>query len=294
MKNIKIKLLAGILAAVSVMSLVGCTQAKDGDSFDNTHSINVVSREEGSGTRGAFIELLGIEEKTDEGKKDRTSKNAIIANKTGVMLTNIMTDEYSIGYVSMGSLSDDVKSVSIDGVEATAENVENGTYKLARPFVIAIDDDTSELAYDFIDFILSREGQDIVAQSYVRIDSNAPEYDGSMPAGKIVVAGSSSVTPVMEKLAEKYCEVNNDAEIEIQQTDSTAGVMAVSSGTADIGMASRDLKDSEKETLTGMNIATDAIAVIVNTQNPINELSGEQVGDIFMGKITEWDSLLSE
>ena len=128
MKNIKIKVLAGFIAAASIFSMVGCTSSNEGDSFDDTHLINVVSREEGSGTRGAFIELLGIEEKTDEGKKDRTSKNAIIANKTGVMLTNVMTDEYSIGYVSMGSLSDDVKYVAIDGVEATAENVENGTY----------------------------------------------------------------------------------------------------------------------------------------------------------------------
>jgi len=292
-KGLKLRLMAGVLAAASFVSLMGCS-GKDNFEFDGSRSITVVSREDGSGTRGAFIELLGIEEKTATTRRDHTTKRSLIANKTGVMLTTVQTDEYATGYLSMGSVNEDVKAVKIDGVELTAENVENGLYKLARPFVIAIDDTTSNLAFDFIDFILSEEGQDVVAESYAKIDSKAPSYEGSRPSGRIVVAGSSSVTPVMEKLAESYLAINPDAEIEIQQTDSTSGLMAVSSGTADIGMASRDLKESEKESLTGINIAVDAIAIIVNPLNPVDSLTSEQAHDIFTGEVSTWEGVSAE
>lgn len=297
-KNLKLKILAGALALASVIGFAGCSQGgndsgdnSDKGSFDTSRKITVVSREDGSGTRGAFIELLGIEEKNGDTKTDRTTKDALIANKTGVVITNIQTDDYAIGYISMGSLSKDVKAVSIDGVKASAKTVKDGSYVLSRPFVIAVREDQNDLSKDFINFILSAEGQKVVSESYVTINDNAAPFEGTNPKGRIVVAGSSSVTPVMEKLAEAYKAVNHNGEIEIQQSDSTAGMMAVSSGTADIGMASRDLKDSEKETLTGINIALDAIAVIVNPNNPVDSLTSEQVHSIYVGDTTTWDAV---
>lgn len=254
--------------------------------------ITVISREDGSGTRGAFIELFGIEEKDAQGNKtDKTTEEAIIANKTDVVITNISEDVNAIGYVSIGSLSDDVKALSIDGVKATSENVMSGTYKAFRPFNIAVKNEISEVAQDFIDFILSAEGQEIVSQSYVAVKNDAESYSGSKPQGKVVVAGSSSVTPVMEKLKEAYVTFNPNAEIEIQMSDSTAGVTGAIEGTCDIGMASRSLKDSEKEQLTGIEIAYDGIAVIVNPENVIDDMTSEQVKAIFTGEMTAWNEL---
>ena len=254
--------------------------------------ITVISREDGSGTRGAFIELFGIEEKDEQGNKtDKTTEEAIIANKTDVVITNISEDVNAIGYVSIGSLSDDVKALSIDGVKATSENVMSGTYKAFRPFNIAVKNEISEVAQDFIDFILSAEGQEIVSQSYVAVKDNAESYSGSKPQGKVVVAGSSSVTPVMEKLKEAYEVFNPNAEIEVQMSDSTAGVTGAIEGTCDIGMASRSLKDSEKEQLTGIEIAYDGIAVIVNPENVIDDMTSEQVKAIFTGEMTAWNEL---
>ena len=254
--------------------------------------ITVISREDGSGTRGAFIELFGIEEKDEQGNKtDKTTEEAIIANKTDVVITNISEDVNAIGYVSIGSLSDDVKALSIDGVKATSENVMSGAYKAFRPFNIAVKNEISEVAQDFIDFILSAEGQEIVSQSYVAVKNDAESYSGSKPQGKVVVAGSSSVTPVMEKLKEAYVTFNPNAEIEIQMSDSTAGVTGAIEGTCDIGMASRSLKDSEKEQLTGIEIAYDGIAVIVNPENVIDDMTSEQVKAIFTGEMTAWNEL---
>lgn len=254
--------------------------------------ITVISREDGSGTRGAFIELFGIEEKDAQGNKtDKTTEEAIIANKTDVVITNISEDMNAIGYVSIGSLSDDVKALSIDGVKATSENVMSGTYKAFRPFNIAVKNEISEVAQDFIDFILSAEGQEIVSQSYVAVKNDAESYSGSKPQGKVVVAGSSSVTPVMEKLKEAYVTFNPNAEIEIQMSDSTAGVTGAIEGTCDIGMASRSLKDREKEQLTGIEIAYDGIAVIVNPENVIDDMTSEQVKAIFTGEMTAWNEL---
>ena len=254
--------------------------------------ITVVSRENGSGTRGAFIELMGIEEKGADGTKtDKTTNEAVIANKTDVMLTNVAGDEYGIGYVSLGSLSSSVKAVKVDGVEATAENVKNGTYKVARPFNIATKSDISDVAQDFIDYILSSEGQEIVSDGYIKINDDAQPYAGSKPAGKIVVAGSSSVSPVMEKLKESYLKVNTNAEIELQTSDSTAGMTGAMEGTCDIGMASRELKDSESAALTATPIALDGIAVIVNPQNPTDDMSTEDIKDIFTGTKTMWSEI---
>lgn len=299
-RNLIAGLLTGIMAAAA---LAGCgetatTSSTSSDSstsaskFNADSEITVVSRENGSGTRGAFIELMGIEEKGADGTKvDKTTSEAVIANKTDVMLTNVSGDEYGIGYVSLGSLSSSVKAVDVDGVEATAENIKNGTYKVARPFNIATKAEISDVAQDFIDFILSADGQEIVSNGYIKVDDNAAPYAGTKPAGKIVVAGSSSVSPVMEKLKEAYLAVNTNAEIELQTSDSTAGMTGAIEGTCDIGMASRDLKDSEKETLTATAIALDGIAIIVNPANPIENITSEQVKDIFTGAKTMWSEI---
>ena len=224
-------------------------------------------------------------------RPDKTTNEAVIANKTDVMLTNVAGDEYGIGYVSLGSLSSSVKAVKVDGVEATAENVKNGTYKVARPFNIATKSDISDVAQDFIDYILSSEGQEIVSDGYIKINDDAQPYAGSKPAGKIVVAGSSSVSPVMEKLKESYLKVNTNAEIELQTSDSTAGMTGAMEGTCDIGMASRELKDSESAALTATPIALDGIAVIVNPQNPTDDMSTEDIKDIFTGTKTMWSEI---
>ena len=269
------------------------SDAADTSDFDNSEMINVQSREDGSGTRGAFIELFGIEEKDADGNKiDNTTEEANITNSTEVMLTSVAGDEYSIGYVSLGSLNDTVKALKIDGAEATAENIKAATYKIARPFNIATKGDATGLAADFINYIMSDEGQKVIEDNgYISQGSNgAFTSDGS--TGKIVVAGSSSVTPVMEKLIEAYKAINKDAEIELQESDSTTGMIAAMEGTCDIGMASRELKESETEGgLTAQVIAMDGIAVVVNNSNPMDEMSSDNVKDIFTGAVTTWDEV---
>ena len=252
--------------------------------------ISVVSREDGSGTRGAFIELLGIQVRGDDGSStDMTTREATIADGTNVMMTNIAGDPYAIGYISLGSLNSTVKALDIDGVKATAANVENGTYKVQRPFKIAWQGEAGGLAGDFIGFIFSKEGQDIVAdRGYIAIDESAPAYSGDRPSGKLVINGSSSVHPLMERLVEAYQAINGGADIELHQTDSSAGMTAAMNGSCDIGMASRDLRESEEEELSHATIAIDGIAVIVNNDNPRSGLTSEQVKDIFIGDITEW------
>lgn len=256
--------------------------------------ISVVSREDGSGTRGAFIELFGVEEKDADGNKvDNTTIDASITNNTAVMMTTVAGDPCAIGYVSLGSLNDTVKAVKIDGAEATAENIKSGEYKISRPFNIATKGDVSETAQDFINFILSEEGQAVVAENnYIAID-DVQDYETTQPEGKVVVAGSSSVTPVMEKLKEAYAEVNPNAEIEIQQSDSTTGMTSAIDGICDIGMASRELKDSETEAgLTATVIALDGIAVIVNNENPVEDLTADQVKSIYVGETTVWGDVM--
>ncbi|MDR2515302.1 MAG: substrate-binding domain-containing protein [Christensenellaceae bacterium] len=269
------------------------TQAPVAEDAYAGKAITVVSREDGSGTRGAFIELFGIEVKNDDGsKKDTTTKEAVIANQTGVMLTNIAGDPYAIGYVSLGSLDNSVKALSIESVVASVENVKNKSYAIMRPFNIATKAEISELAQDFIGFILSAEGQAVITDGkYIAVDAAAKPYAGSKPAGKIVVAGSSSVTPIMEKLKEAYLAINAGAEIEIQMSDSSAGMTAAKDGTCDIGMASRELKETEAAELTATAIALDGIAVIVNSGNPATDLSKDQVKAIFTGEAVTWSDI---
>ena len=275
--------------AASGAATEAATEAAAAGDFDTSKEISVNSREDGSGTRGAFIELFGVEEKAADGAKvDNTTVEANITNSTAVMMTSVAGDPYAIGYISLGSLNDTVKAAKIDGAEATTENVANGSYKVARPFNIVTKDGLSDVAKDFVDYIMSAEGQDIIEQNgYIKIDQNAAAYAGSKPEGKIVVAGSSSVSPVMEKLKEAYLAVNTNADIEIQTSDSTTGVTSTQEGICDIGMASRDLKDTETG-VTATTIAQDGIAVIVNNENPVENLTSDQVKSIFTGETTVW------
>lgn len=261
--------------------------------WDATNDITVVSREDGSGTRGAFIELFGIEQKDAEGKKvDYTTVEATITNNTEVMMQTVSGNEYAIGYVSLGSLSNDVKAVKIDGAEATEENIKNGTYKVFRPFNIATKGEISDIAQDFINYILSEEGQKVVSDNgYIALDGAKP-FESNEATGKVVVAGSSSVTPVMEKLKEAYLKVNPEAEVEINQSDSTTGMTNTMEGICDIGMASRELKEEELAELTPIVIANDGIAVIVNKESTVDELSSEDVKTIFTGEAVTWDEIV--
>ena len=264
-------------------------------SSSKSQTITVVSREDGSGTRGAFIELFGIEEKDANGKKvDNTTDDATITNSTEVMMTTVAGDENAIGYISLGSLDDTVKAVKIDGVEATVDNVSNDSYKIARPFNILTSDKESDATKDFVNYIMSSDGQKIVEDNgYIKEAADAKAYEAADGvSGKVVVAGSSSVTPVMEKLAEGYEAVNKDVTVEVQQSDSTTGVNMAAEGTADIGMASRDLKDEEKDLgLTATVIARDGIAVIVNKDNDVDELTSDQVKAVYTGETTTWEDL---
>jgi len=282
--------LVAVAAAVLCVAstLTGCSS----ESGFSDSAINVISRENGSGTRGAFIELFGIEQKDESGEKiDYTTQEAQITNNTSVMITTVEGDTSAIGYISLGSLSDSVKAVKIDGEEASVQNVIDGNYKVTRPFNIVIkEDELSDAAQDFMNYILSSEGQAVVEENgYIPLN-DTENYTSSGASGKVVVAGSSSVTPVMEKIAESYQSVNPNVTVEIQQSDSTTGVTSVQDGLCDIGMASRELKEEETG-VTAVVIATDGIAVIVNNENPVDELTSEQVREIFTGEITSWSDV---
>ena len=304
----KMKKIAAAVMMVSMVAVtaVGCgssngTDTKGADAnqsdatsdWDETSDVTIVSREDGSGTRGAFIELFGIEEKQDDGTKvDMTTTDAQITNNTSVMLTTVADNEYAIGYVSLGSLNDSVKALKIDGAEATAENIENGSYKVSRPFNIAVKKDlNNKVAKDFMSFIMSTEGQKVVAdEKYIAV-ADVKDYAGTKPSGSCVVGGSSSVSPLMEKLIEAYEAVNPNASIELQTSDSTTGMTSTIEGSYDIGMASRELKEEEAAELEPTVIATDGIAVVVNNANPLDELSADQVKDIYVGNVSTWDEI---
>ncbi len=291
MNGIKRMLGAVLTCVMTVAALTGCGSRAEG--FDASREIGVISREDGSGTRSAFIELFGIEQKNETGEKmDYTTQTAVITKDTSVMLTTVSGDRYAMGYISLGSLNDTVKAVMIDGTEASVENVKSGAYEIARPFNIVTGDDLSELARDFIAYILSADGQGIIESSnYIPVQAGEG-YQSAGITGKLVVCGSSSVTPVMEKLKEGYEALNTGVTIEIQQSDSSSGIAYTIDGTCDIGMASRELKDSEMEAgVTSTVIALDGIAVIVNNGCPVNDLTAQQVRDIFMGTITTWNEL---
>ncbi len=282
------KKIVGILAAAVIGTTAFATAASAASG-----TINVISREDGSGTRGAFIELFGIQEEKDGEKVDMTTEDASITNSTSVMMTTVAGDENAIGYISLGSLNDTVKAVKIDGAEATAENVADESYKVSRPFNIVTGEKASEAAQDFVSYIMSADGQQIIEDNgYIKADAEAGAYEATDAEGKVVVAGSSSVSPVMEKLKEAYEAVNKNVTVEVQQSDSTTGVTSAAEGICDIGMASRELKDEEKELgLTATVIAQDGIAVVVNTSNETEDLTSDQVKAIFTGETTEWEDL---
>lgn len=296
----KSRILSLILALAMVLSasvvLSACGDEKSGDDGEKNDKISVISREEGSGTRGAFIELVGIEEKNDQGEKvDHTVDTAVITNSTSVAMTSVSEDEASIGYISLASLNDTVKALKIDGVEPTVKNIQKGEYPIARNFNLVTGDNLSELGKDFINYILSTEGQKTVAENgYIEL-TEAGKYEASdavKEGGKITIGGSSSVTPLMEKLAEAYKKINPKVEVMVQQSDSTTGVTSAIDGSVDIGMASRDLKDTETDQgVKATVIAKDGIAVIVHKDSKQEELTLEQVKDIFTGKITKWSEI---
>lgn len=265
-----------VAAALAAATLVSCGKQND--------TVTVVSREDGSGTRGAFTELMGI----DKDGTDRTYAKAEISNSTSVVISTVADNKNAIGYISLGSLNDSVKAVKVDNVEATVVNVKNGSYKISRPFIIATKDGISELAADFIKFILSDDGQAIVSEKYITIGGNGA-YTASGLSGKVTLAGSTSVSPLMDELAAAYKALNPDVTIEIQQSGSGAGIQSAIEGVCDIGMSSRELKDSEKEAgLTPTVMALDGIAVIVNKDNSVDALSSEQIQSIYVGETTSW------
>lgn len=304
MKKRLLMVAMGAVLAFGLLGVAGCaggngaaaTSGSDGSSASTSPSgqISVYSREDGSGTRGAFIELFGIEEKDANGDKvDMTTPSAAITNSTSVMMTSVSGDENGIGYISLGSLNDTVKALSIDGAEATAENVKNGEYKVSRPFNIVTKDGVSDVAQDFIDYIMSAEGQKVVEDNgCISVADSAGSYTASGATGKIVIAGSSSVTPVMEKLSEAYKALNPDVTIEVNQSDSTTGVNMAAEGTCDIGMVSRELKDSESNVKATV-IAQDGIAVIVNPGSSLDNLTSDQVKGIYTGELTTWEDALA-
>ena len=284
-------LLAGLMLCGA---LTGCggnnstaenTDSQTAESTTGTSgAIHVVSREDGSGTRGAFVELTGVED--DNG--DNTTVEAEIANRTDAVLTTVAGNEAAIGYVSLGSLNDTVKAVTVDGVEATVDNVKSGTYTLSRPFNIATKGEPTGVAADFIGFIMSADGQAIVGEDYITVNDNAEAFTSDGSSGHITVGGSSSVSPVMEQLIEAYKAVNPNAQIDLQTSDSTSGMTGAMDGTFAIGMASRELKDEEAAELTGTAIALDGIAVIVNTANTVDNLTMDQIRSIYVGETTDW------
>lgn len=304
MKSITKKITATALFGVlAVSAFAGCGSASsssngssgagsDAAKFDASKTISVVTREEGSGTRDAFTELTGVLVKDGDNKTDNTTTSAVTINSTEAVITNVKDNEAAIGYISLGSLNDTVKALKIGGVEATADNVKSGDYAVSRPFNIAYKGELSDVAKDFVDYIMSSDGQKIVSDNgYVTVSENAA-YSGKKPSGKISVAGSSSVSPVMEKLAEAYQKVNTNAKVEIQTSDSSAGMQSAMGGTCDIGMASRDLKDEEKSALKVETIAKDGIAVIVNNANTCDDLTLDQVKSIYTGETTVWSDII--
>lgn len=295
MKKI-IKVITAVL--VFTMVFVGCNPKDKGNdaekaSFDTTKDITVISREEGSGTRGAFVELFKIKEKNSAGEKiDNTIPSADITQSTGVMMTSVADNDYSIGYISLGSLNDTVKALKIGGADATVENIKSGDYKISRPFNIATKGDVSKSAQDFINYIMSKDGQKIVEDNGYISKENTGEFESNKSSGKVTISGSSSVTPVMEKLKEAYEKANSKVTIEINQSDSTNGMNSTVEGICDIGMASRELKQSELDKgLKNTVIALDGIAVVVNKSNKTENMTLEQVKDIYVGNVTTWSQV---
>ena len=281
------------LAVILMVSAVILSLSFASGASETNSKINVISREEGSGTRGAFVELTGVEEKIDGVKVDQTTLDAEIASSTSVVITTVEGDKNAIGYISLGSLSDKVKAIEVDGVYPTTESVKSGEYKISRPFVMAYKT-LSETAEDFLKFVMSSNGQDIVAKKgYIRVDdSNKYTYESSKKSGSVTISGSSSVYPEMEVFVEAYMALNPDVKVTLMQSDSTTGINDAISGKSDIGLSSRNLKASELEKGLEYNVmAMDGIAVIVNNENAVKGLSSETIRDIYKGLVTTWAGL---
>lgn len=292
MKLKKVLSLSLVFMTAAVSVLAGCGSSNDGIAEDPTGEITVISREDGSGTRGAFVELLGIEQKNEEGVKiDYTTLMAEVTNSTAVMLQSIMGNDNAIGYISLGSLNDTVKAVSIDGVKPSIETVKNGTYPVARPFNVVYDQSSlDEVGQDFLNYVMSEEGQAIVEEKGYISQGNTGTYVASKLSGELTISGSSSVTPVMEKISESYRELNPNVTIEVQQSDSTTGITSVAEGVSDIGMASRTIKEEELALgLTPLTIAMDGIVVVIHNENALQNLTSEQVKEIYVGTLTDWE-----
>lgn len=291
-KNIIISVISVIcLIGVISLAMYGCTSKKENKNDSSTFSgqINVISREEGSGTRDAFVEIMGI---TDENGDDATSDMAELTNSTSVMMSTVNGNKNSIGYVSLGSLSSDVKAVKLDSVAPSTATVKNGSYKLQRPFKIAyIEANLTDLDKDFISFITSSQGEKIIGEEGYIAEASSLDYTASSLKGTITIAGSTSVAPVMNVLADEYKKLNPDVKIEIQESGSSAGIESAIGGAVEIAMSSRELKDDEAKTLKSQTIALDGIAVIVNSQNPADNLTSAQVKDIFSSNITDWSEV---
>lgn len=291
--KIKKGLTLGMAAVLGIISFTcGCGSSNDGIIEDPTGEITVISREDGSGTRGAFVELLGIEQKNEDGEKfDYTTMLAEVTNSTAVMLQSIMGNDNAIGYISLGSLSDNVKAISIDGVYPSIESVKDGSYPVARPFNIVYDASAlDEAGQDFLTFVMSEQGQAIVEEKGYVSQGNTGVYQPAKASGEITISGSSSVTPVMERIAEEYKEINPNVSIEVQQSDSTTGVSSVVEGVSDIGLVSRAIKEAElSQGLTPLTIAMDGIVVVIHKENALEGLTAEQVRDIYMGTLTDWE-----
>lgn len=280
-------------------SLVACggnkkenaTANAGGEKTEELSSINVITREQGSGTRSAFTELTGVLVKDGDKEVDNTYSEAAVQSSTDAVLTTVQNDASSIGYISLGSLNDDVKALKVEGVEATPENIKSNTYKLARPFNVAYKKDVDEKAMDLIKFIMSDEGQKICEEEGYVGDAKGETYEAINNDAKLTIAGSTSVTPLMEKLVEAYKAKNPDVVIDIQSNGSSAGMTAAMEGTAQLGMASRELKDEEKEALDFTVIARDGIAVIVNKENKVEDVTMDDLQKIFTGELTDWANL---
>ena len=315
MKNVKLAIGASLLA----LTLVACSggdkanggndqaknnkantentanASKEGESGDlaKLGQIAVISREDGSGTRGAFTEITGLVEKNGDQEVDNTTASATVQNSTNGVMTTVAGNPSAIGYISLGSLNDTVKALTLEGVEPTAENILSGDYKLARPFLLVTKGEPKEgsLEADFIKYALSKDGQAIAEQEGYVKNEKAEDYKPGNVSGEITVAGSTSVTPLMEKLVEAYKKVNSGANIQIQSNGSSAGITAAAEGTAQIGMSSRELKDEEKTNVQGIVLAQDGIAVIVNKENPAKDITMEQIKNIFNGSMAAWGDL---
>lgn len=293
-KNLTLSVIAILALIAMVVGLISCSNGAKTESEQNAPSqtsgaITVISREDGSGTRDAFTELMEI---TDEDGNDATTMTAEITNSTSVMASTVQGNAKAIGYVSLGSLSDKVKALKVDGVAPSVETVKDGTYKLQRPFNIAYKEaEISETAKDFMAYIMSAEGQAVIEEEgYISIDTTT-SYKASGAKGTVTVAGSTSVAPVMNVLADKYRALNPDVTVEIQESGSSAGIESAIQGAVEIAMSSRELTSEELETLKSEKIATDGIAVIVNQSNRFDGLTSQQIKEIYLGNITKWEEV---